>query len=316
MSDMKVIVSMSGGKDSTATALLAKERGVDFELVFADTGHEHPDVYEYLLYLEDHFGKKINRVKQDFTDRIARKAEFIRNKWPEHGIDQEKIDRALATLKPTGNPFLDMCIWKGRFPSTKARFCTDELKVTPIQNQVIIPMLREHGELESWQGVRADESRARANLPEREPGELGETIVRPIISWTVEDVFAMHRKHGVDPNPLYKQGMGRVGCMPCIMCRKDELAEIASRFPKEIDRLREWESIVIDASKRDGASFFPLAGKQSTEGLTARECAELAGIDTHVEWAKTARGGNQYDLIKFIDADEPAQCSSNYGLCE
>lgn len=35
------VVSMSGGKDSTAMALLAIERGVEnLHLVFADTGHE------------------------------------------------------------------------------------------------------------------------------------------------------------------------------------------------------------------------------------------------------------------------------------
>ncbi len=45
---MKNIVSMSGGKDSTAMALLAIERDTeDLEFVFADTGHEHEMTYEY-----------------------------------------------------------------------------------------------------------------------------------------------------------------------------------------------------------------------------------------------------------------------------
>jgi 3'-phosphoadenosine 5'-phosphosulfate sulfotransferase (PAPS reductase)/FAD synthetase len=51
-------------------------------------------------------------------------------------------------------------------------------------------------------------------------------------------------------NPLYFLGMSRVGCMPCINCRKDELLEISKRFPKYIDIKREWESLVSMASKR------------------------------------------------------------------
>ena len=44
------VVSMSGGKDSTATALLALETQSreDVRFVFADTGNEHSAVYEYL----------------------------------------------------------------------------------------------------------------------------------------------------------------------------------------------------------------------------------------------------------------------------
>ncbi|MGA4815516.1 phosphoadenosine phosphosulfate reductase family protein [Pseudomonas aeruginosa] len=41
---------MSGGKDSTALLLLAIERGAeDLQAVFADTGHEHPQTYEYIM---------------------------------------------------------------------------------------------------------------------------------------------------------------------------------------------------------------------------------------------------------------------------
>jgi diphthamide synthase (EF-2-diphthine--ammonia ligase) len=43
------IASVSGGKDSTALWLLAVERGVEIQPVFADTGHEQ--TYEYLADL-------------------------------------------------------------------------------------------------------------------------------------------------------------------------------------------------------------------------------------------------------------------------
>ena len=45
------VVSVSGGKDSTATYLLALEQtGGDFDAVFADTGNEHEATYEPDLF--------------------------------------------------------------------------------------------------------------------------------------------------------------------------------------------------------------------------------------------------------------------------
>src|SRR5699024_2393008 len=121
---------------------------------------------------------------------------------------------ALSVLQPTGVPMLDLAIWKGRFPSTRARFCTTELKVIPIMEQVYMPLFEEGKHVISWQGVRADESLARAKLTEYEPMPEGFDVYRPLLKWTAQDVFEMHDKYGIEPNPLYKEGMSRVGCMP------------------------------------------------------------------------------------------------------
>ena len=43
-----IILSCSGGKDSTAAGLLLKERGLDFSAIFCDTGWEAPETYAYL----------------------------------------------------------------------------------------------------------------------------------------------------------------------------------------------------------------------------------------------------------------------------
>lgn len=313
----KNIVSVSGGKDSTALLLLAIERQPEgLMAVFADTGNEHPQTYEYVQYLSEKVFP-IQTVRADFSARIEGKRQYVLTKWAEKGVPQNAIERAEAALKPTGNPFLDLCIWKGRFPSTKAAFCSEELKRNPIQKQVQEPILTSGLDVVSWQGVRRDESLNRRFLIERELKQTHASGAelwnyRPILDWTAEDCFAMHRKHGIHHNPLYEQGMGRVGCMPCINCRKNELLEISKRFPEVIDRIRQWEEAVASASKREAATFFSAANHG--DSITAEQAVAVANIDAMVEWAQTSRGGKQFDFIR-IQNDGP-QCTSIYGLCE
>jgi 3'-phosphoadenosine 5'-phosphosulfate sulfotransferase (PAPS reductase)/FAD synthetase len=311
------IVSVSGGKDSTALLLLAIERDTpNLQAVFADTGHEHAQTYEYIQYLNDTVFP-IRTIRADFSRQIAGKAEFVAVKWREQGVPEEKVLRALEILKPTGNPFLDLCIWKGRFPSTKARFCSEELKRNPIINQVQNPYLDAGEDVISWQGVRADESPNRALLPENECKVIDNSTgaelwnFRPILKWNVEQVFAIHAKHGIKPNPLYKQGMGRVGCMPCIHARKDELLEISKRFPEEIARIAEWEKIVAEASKRDAATFFSASDLGETDPAKAYEAGNIMQF---VKWSQTGRGGRTMDMFRMQN-DGPL-CTSIYGLCE
>lgn len=303
------VISVSGGKDSTALLLLAVERQPEnLQAVFADTGNEHDLTYEYVQYLSETVFP-IRWVKADFSRQIANKREYVLTKWAEKGVSTAAIERAAAALVPTGNSFLDLCIWKGRFPSSQAPFCSEELKRNPIIEQVQMPMIETGEDVISWQGVRRDESIRRRRLVETEAKSTysnGATLwnYRPILDWSANDCFAMHKKHGIRHNPLYEMGMGRVGCMPCINCRKDELLEISKRFPEVIDRIRQWEDAVAAASKRQGATFFFLDGSLGSSQT----------VDVLVEWAKTSRGGKQYDFLRMQD-DVPL-CSSIYGLCE
>ena len=297
------IVSVSGGKDSTAMLLLAIERKTEnLQAVFADTGHEHQMTYEYIQYLSDKI-IPIRTVKADFTRAIEGKRKTVETKWREEGISEDKIGRALEVLKPTGIPFLDGCIAHGRFPGAMVRWCSDELKTQPVYYQVLEPLLNAGDDVVEWHGVRADESRKRSCLTEREFKKAYDTgaerwIYRPILSWTAEQCFEMHKKHGIDPNPLYKLGMSRVGCMPCIHVRKSELNEISNRFPEEIERVSDWEKIVKQASKQDKGCFAVVDG--------------CFGIKKTCEWAKTTRGNKNFDMFS---GDAPS-CSSVYGLCE
>lgn len=295
------LISVSGGKDSTATLLLAIAMGVEnIQPVFADTGHEHPETYDYLDYLEQKLNLRIRRVKADFSFEIAHKREYVQTVWRKEGVPEWIIDNALSVLTPTGVPFLDLCLWKGLFPSRMKQFCTKELKINP-QQQLYYPLLEQGHMVLAWQGVRRDESLARRYLNECEEVCMGLFNYRPILKWDVKAVFDAHFDMGIKPNPLYMKGMQRVGCMPCINTCKDELREISIRYPEELERVQEWERIVSLASKRQSATLF-------TSDYRGHGIIDLS------EWSKTTRGGQQYDLIATI-ADSNS-CSSAYGLCE
>lgn len=324
------VVSVSGGKDSTATYCRAIERGRSFRAVFADTGNEHPATYDAVRNLSRATGgPEVEWVKADFSRQIAGKRRFIEAKWIAHGVSYDLVERALAILHPTGNPFLDLCLWKGRFPSRKAQFCTAELKVTPIDQTVTRPALATGSTVVSWQGVRAAESEVRRHLAPLQrlaahddlPGRL--YVYRPLLRLTsVDEVFAIARRHGVAPNPLYGWGLKRVGCFPCINCAKAELALVDRVFPEQIDRLEEWERLVSEASKRGHTTFFNVVNdpvmQEEWATLEALGNTQIGhspkqfGVRRMVEWAKTDRGGRQYSLLA---RDISTTCDA-WGACE
>lgn len=308
------VVSVSAGKDSTATLLLAIARvgKKRCRFVFADTDNEHQAVYDYLVYLEKTLDIRIDRLRANFDERIAAKRMYIardQRKGRKNGRKMRWTNkskrRALAVLKPTGNAYLDLCIWKGRFPSRKAQFCTQELKTAPLVEYQMALLDAGH-QVVSWQGIRRDESHNRRDAKKQQRLNPDIYAFRPIVEWNAQQTVDFVRAHGLDLNPLYSQAMTRVGCMPCINANKGELREIAKRFPAEIARIAEWEKIVSSASKRQAATFIP------APGITPNQ-AKDHGIYTVIEWSKTTRGGRQMDLLN--QGDTPA-CTSSYGLCE
>lgn len=326
------IVNFSGGKDSAATVELAIQHGEPFRLVMADTGHEAPITIDHAHRVGERFQREtgsnsgLEIVRADFTDRIRAKREYVREQWPKKGVPADVIERALAALHPTGNPYLDLCIWKGRFPSSRAQFCTQELKAEPIWRQVIEPALHTSPVVQ-WLGVRRDESANRANAlmfhKVRTPGLHPMVVFRPIIHWTAANVFSYLRARGAPINPLYRQGMGRVGCFPCIHATKHELRQISLRFPEAFERLEEWEAMVAEASKRGAATFFasdktPEGAAMARAGITGERGGPQYPRATAVaKWAETDKGGRQLNwLQRAEDEDAAGVCSSQYGLCE
>lgn len=363
---VKHVVSVSGGKDSTATLLMALARvpHEQIEAIFCDTGNEEAQTYRYLDDLEHHLGIRIHRLKADFADGIMAKRAFIaqdrrtrreyqtapvfdaqgnpvpkRNRYGQIMTHRVKRDgvwviepiqktrkvggghkvrwsnkakrRALDVLWPSGNPFLDLCMWKGRFPSRMAQFCTEELK----RNMAVeyqMSLIDAGYTVLSWQGIRRDESPNRKNAKKRE--KIGPHLwaFRPLVNWTAQQTVDFVRSKGCPLNPLYSQGMDRVGCFPCINVNKQELAQIAWRHHAEIDRIAMWEWIVGQCSKRG----FSTMKCDTHTALDQRHVFADLHIRARVAWANNDNG----TLSLFNGSDQDAlpapACASAYGLCE
>ena len=321
MSRLQRIVNVSGGKDSTAVYLKMIERGKPFRAVFADTQHEADQTYEFVARLAERTGgPKVETVRADFTKDFEVRRANLPGRWRKDGVPEERIERALAVMYPTGNVFLDLCLLRSGFPSAKRRYCTEYLKLYPVTDQVLKPIYDSGLIGVSVLGVRADESRNRslaAPMERKTYRHVKSLIWRPILSWTVQDVMNIHAKHGLKPNPLYSFGLSRVGCLPCIFAQKAELRILAKRCPEGIERVAEWERIVEEASKSGGATFYP-ARDLGAGGPPWHHSKH--GIHTAVDWSKTAHGGRKYLLDVFND-DGEAQRAFNtacvaQGMCE
>jgi 3'-phosphoadenosine 5'-phosphosulfate sulfotransferase (PAPS reductase)/FAD synthetase len=94
------ILSLSGGKDSTALALYMRDRVPNLEYVFCDTGEELVETYDYLLKIEAQLGIKITRLNPQRRFR--------------HYLE----------------------LYRGVLPDPRTRWCTRMLKLRPFEEYV------------------------------------------------------------------------------------------------------------------------------------------------------------------------------------
>lgn len=294
---MTHIITFSGGKDSLALLIWAKNNLPDFEIVFCDTGWENEKTYIHIKQIEEWFGKK-----------------FI-----------------ILTNKKYPAGFIDLCIAKKRFPSTKARFCTEKLKVEPMIDYI----LSLNSDCIIYQGIRAEESRSRAMMKEsdeyfrfysepKKHNKKGKPVFdtyrkkdvlkmldsfsvdveRPLFRKSAAEVFEMIFAAGLKANPLYYEGFSRVGCFPCIMCTHSEARLIISKYPDRIEKIAELE-------KQIGRTFFP------PDYIPERFCT---GRDK-----KTGKAFPYIqDVVKYLQGDpdqtflynQNTGCQSVYSICE
>ncbi len=261
------IVMFSGGKDSSCLVHKMLNEGERIKVVFCNTGWELPETLKYI----DEFNKLY-------------------------------LDGELTTLKNEKYDGMKDLIYKKNYmPTVHQRFCTEELKINPLKEYV----KKFRYPFELFNGVRAEESLSRRNLTEEVFDEFMQCWVkRPLLSWTSVDVFNYLRDNEVIINPLYKKGMKRVGCGPCIMISLKELAVLKETHPERIDEIREIEAV------------------------TKQQFFQSNFIPERFRTSKSSRGNARAsidDVTKYLDSKEKYfeiseqvehSCMSYYGLCE
>ena len=296
---MKVIVSFSGGKDSLAALLWTREHITNnFTTVFCDTGWEHPLTYEYI-------------------HRIA-----------------DKLHLDLVTLKSNKyDGMVDLARQKKRWPSTRARFCTEELKTKPMIDYVLDEV---KNNILIIQGIRAAESSARAKMqaqctyfkyyfepygydkngrPKRHSyrgkevrafrAQFADDLLRPVFDWSAQQVIDYILAAGLEPNPLYRMGYKRVGCWPCVMANQRDILSLARQAPERIEEIANLETKL----KQGVMSAFFGPGKIPAYAITSgNKYPDIHDVVRYVKW-QNATGS-------LFDDDTATSCMSYYGLCE
>lgn len=140
------ILSLSGGKDSTALAIYMQGKIPDVEYVFCDTGEELPETYDYLEKLEAFIGQSIVRLNPDrpFT----------------HYLD----------------------IYSGVLPDARTRWCTRMLKIKPFEryvgNDATVSYIAIRADEEHRKGYISSKSNIQPCYPFIEDGLNKEDVIR------------------------------------------------------------------------------------------------------------------------------------------
>jgi 3'-phosphoadenosine 5'-phosphosulfate sulfotransferase (PAPS reductase)/FAD synthetase len=250
---VKVLVPVSGGKDSQAALKLALQnyRPDEVRGLFCDTQFEHPVTYAHIEKMRSMYGVHIDTI--------------------------------------TAGSVEQQCLKHERFPGGGARFCTEELKIWPTKRYAKALAEEQREGFEVWYGMRTEESPERAM---RYAGKVCDEVYAPhevlrkypkylaklgvmfrlcILDWSDRDVHEFVGWGNL--NPLYHDGFPRVGCFPCL-ASGDKWKEKAF---KHDDFGAAQHSRVIQISAQIGKSVWTSKGGKARNDNEASTCALHCG---------------------------------------
>lgn len=209
---LPVLVSFSGGKDSTvASHLVMNALGrSDVLHVFADTTIEFPDTYHYL---------------QKFQQ--------------EHPLTPFIISRSQLDFFQTAEAIGP--------PSRILRWCCTTHKTNPLA-KIINSLSPDQGVL-TFDGVRRSESARRSEYPRisKQHKIAREILARPILHWTDLQIWIYLLFHGLNFNKAYTKGFRRVGCLYCPFNSDWSYQMTKDRYPRQYER---WQTFLMEQAVR------------------------------------------------------------------
>lgn len=213
-----IVISFSGGKDSTATADVVIKALSNPSLVhiFGNTTLEFPSTVEYA-----------NRYRESHPLSIFQVAK-----------NDEQV-------------FYEVCEDIGP-PARLMRWCCSMFKTGPI-TRIINSMYRSQ-QILTFYGIRKSESvsRSKYNRIEDDAESVKiqqQTVASPIFFWKDIDIWLYILAEQIDFNTAYRLGYDRVGCWCCP--NNNERAQFLSRIymPEES---KKWREFLVDFAKKIG----------------------------------------------------------------
>lgn len=265
----RIVLSFSGGKDSTVTADIVVKALSNPSLVhiFGNTTLEFPSTVSY--------------------------AERYRENHP-HAI--------FLTAKNDEQVFYDVCEDIGP-PARMMRWCCSMFKTGPITR--VINSLYRNQQILTFYGIRKSESvsRSKYNRVEDDAGAVKiqqQTVASPIFFWKDIDIWLYMLSENVDFNDAYRLGYDRVGCWCCP--NNNQRAQFLSRIYMP-EQSKQWRDFLINFAKKIGkedAEIYVDTGKwkarQGGNGLRAAGDVKIKFTNcTTEEHAKI------YRLVKPFD---------------
>lgn len=213
-----IVISFSGGKDSTVTADLTVRALSDPSLVhiFGDTTLEFPLTVEYAQRFRDNNPKAIFKV-----------------------------------AKNREQDFYSVCEDIGP-PARMLRWCCSMFKTGPI-TRVLNSLYRDTNIL-TFYGIRKSESvsRSKYNRVEDDAEAVKiqkQKVASPIFFWKDIDIWLYILGENIDFNDAYRLGYDRVGCWCCP--NNNERAQFLSRIYMP-EQSKKWRTFLIDFAKKIG----------------------------------------------------------------
>jgi phosphoadenosine phosphosulfate reductase len=214
----QIVISFSGGKDSTVVADLVVRALANPSLVhiFGDTTLEFPLTYEYAERFRKENPKMIFKVAKNKDQNFYQVAKEI-------------------------GP-----------PARMLRWCCTMFKTGPITRTINSVFRDQH--ILTFYGIRKCESVSRSKYNRVEDRDdavkiLKQKVASPIFFWSDIDVWLYIVSEKVDFNDAYRLGYDRVGCWCCP--NNNERAQFLSKTYMA-DQFTEWRSFLIDFARQIG----------------------------------------------------------------